>query len=77
MAADPELAQRFRAARFLAGISVKTAAEQLGVSASTLERMERGRRAIPAPFVIWAVEEWRPPAWVLPDPRSSERNRQG
>jgi transcriptional regulator with XRE-family HTH domain len=60
-----ELATRFRAARRLAEVSLKDAADQLGISASTLERIEKGKKRLPAPYIAWAISEWKSPAWLL------------
>jgi transcriptional regulator with XRE-family HTH domain len=60
-----ELATRFRAARRLAEVSVKDAAEQLGISPSTLERIEKGKKQLPAPYIAWAISEWKSPPWLL------------
>jgi len=56
-----DLAARFRAARLLAELSVREAAEQLEISAATLERYERGEKTIPAPYLDWARNHWIPP----------------
>jgi transcriptional regulator with XRE-family HTH domain len=60
-----ELATRFRAARRLAEVSIKDAADQLGISASTLERIEKGKKRLPAPYIAWAISEWETPPWLL------------
>jgi DNA-binding XRE family transcriptional regulator len=58
------LQERFRAARRLADISMAQAAQELGVSRSTLMRAERGERPIPGPWIAWAQRHWQPPEGV-------------
>jgi transcriptional regulator with XRE-family HTH domain len=61
-----ELATRFRAARRLAEVSAIEAAAQLGISRATLHRIEKGESPLKAPYVRWAISEWKAPSWLLP-----------
>lgn len=55
--AEPDdLAERLQAARAKAGLAYEALADQVGVSKSTLQRIEQGSR--PTPAVRTAVETW-------------------
>lgn len=61
-----DLTRRFRAARAFAGIELKDAAKELGTSTDTLRRIEQGAKAVPPPYIAWAIAQWRTPPWLLP-----------
>lgn len=62
---DEDLARRFRAARKAADVPLARAAVELGVSVSTLTRMERAEKPIPRPYLLWARIIWSPDASLL------------
>jgi DNA-binding XRE family transcriptional regulator len=69
-----EMAGRFRAARRLAEVGAQEAADQLGISRATLNRIEKGTSPLKQIYIAWAISEWKAPPWLLPreedeDPR--------
>lgn len=66
-----DLTRRFRAARAYAGIRLKDAAEELGTSERTLQRIEKGVNPVPPTYIAWAISRWQIPSWLLPGDASS------
>ncbi len=67
-----DLTRRFRAARAYADIGLKEAADELGTSERTLQRIEKGEKAVPPPFVAYAITNWKVPSWLLPGDANSQ-----